>query len=159
MADAKQMQLAKDTFATMCRMLDNNDWNYKKDEENLTVECGARGEDLPMELHIRVDADRQVISVISMLPVTFAEDKRIDGAVAATMINYQIKNGFFDYDMAEGHVFFRLPNSFQGSLLSEAAMHYLVMVSCGTIDEYNDKLLMLAKGMISIEQFMESINQ
>lgn len=159
MADAKQMQLAKDTFATMCRMLDNNDWNYKKDEENLRVECGARGEDLPMDLHIRVDADRQVISVISLLPVTFAEDKRVDGAVAIAMINRQIINGFFGYDVAKGHVFFRLPNSFMGSLLSEEAMRYLVYLACGAIDDYNDKLLMLAKGMISIEQFMESINQ
>ena len=92
-----------------------------------------------------------------MLPVTFAEDKRVDGAVAATMINYQIKNGFFDYDMADGHVFFRLPNSFQGSLLSEAAMHYLVMVSCGTIDEYNDKLLMLAKGLIDIDVLLKDL--
>ena len=32
----------------------------------------------------------------------------------------------------------------------------MLMVSAATIDEYNDKFLMIAKGMISFEQFLES---
>lgn len=42
------------------------------------------------------------------------------------------------------------------TLLCKELFEYMLMVSAATIDEYNDKFLMIAKGMISFEQFLES---
>ena len=55
-------------------------------------------------------------------------------------------------------MFFRMTNSFMESKLGEEAFAYMLFCSCQVIDEYNDKFLMLAKGMVSIEQFLSSLN-
>ena len=50
-----------------------------------------------------------------------------------------------------------MTNSFLESKISEEVFAYMLYCSCQTIDEYNDKFLMLAKGMISIEQFLSTL--
>lgn len=157
MAEIKDLTKAKETFAKLCQTLDSREWRYKKDEEGLSVECGAQGEDLPMEITIRVDADRMLVLLISHLPFVIQEDKRLDTAVAVSTINNMLVDGCFDFDIRTGHMFFRMTNSFIESELSEELFMYLLLCSCKTIDEYNDKFLMLAKGMLSIEQFLGSI--
>jgi len=157
MAEIKDLTKAKETFAKLCQALDSREWHYKKDEEKLSVECGAQGEDLPMEITIRVDADRMLIILISHLPFVIQEDKRLDTAVAVSTINNLLVDGCFDFDIKSGHMFFRMTNSFIESEIGEDVFMYLLMCSCQTIDEYNDKFLMLAKGMLSIEQFLGNI--
>lgn len=157
MAEQKDLEQAKAAFATLCQALDENQWRYKKDEENLTVECGARGDDLPMELTIKVDAGRRLVMLFSHLPFVIQEDKRLDVAVGISAINNILVDGCFDYNLTNGHIFFRMTNSILESQLSKEVFTYLLFCSCQTIDEYNDKLLMLAKGMISVEQFLSAV--
>ena len=159
MAGLKDMELAKRTFATLCQMLDHDDWHYKKNEEDLSVECGAQGDDLPMELNFQVDAERMLVMVLSPLPFKIQEDKRLDVAIAVAAINNALISGFFDYDIKTGRMFFRMTNSFIESRLSEAVFHYMLRGACVVIDEYNDKFLMLSKGMLSIEQFLTDLNK
>ena len=158
MAEIKDLKLAKDTFATLCRALDAEDWKYKKDEENLCIECGARGEDLPIEFKVSIDADRMLVILLSNMSFSIREDKRLDVAIAISAINNVLVNGFFDYNLVTGNIIFRMTNSFIESKLGEEVFKYMVYTSCATIDEYNDKFLMLSKGMLSLEQFLESLN-
>ena len=158
MAEIKDLQLAKDTFATLCRTLDAEDWKYKKDEENLCIKCGAQGDDFPIEFEVNIDADRMLVLLLSHMPFTIKEDKRIDVAIAISAINNMLVNGFFDYNLVTGGIFFRMTNSFIESKLSEDVFKYMFYASYTTIDEYNDKFLMLSKGMLSLEQFLESLN-
>ena len=159
MAEVKNLELAKSTFATLCRTLEKNDWKYKKNEAELSVECGAQGEDLPMELNVKVDADRMLIMLLSHLPFKIGEDKRIDVAIAVSAINNAMVDGCFDYDVATGHMFFRMTNSFIESTISEEVISYMLFCSCQAIDEYNDKLLMVSKGMLPIEQFLKTFSK
>lgn len=158
MDDAMKRKQAETVFETICQALDANDWHYKKDQEKLKIECGARGEDISMYLCIEADADRQLVMVISPLPFTFPEDKRLDGVVAMSVVNNRLVHGCFDYDVRDGHVFFRITSTFLDSLLSKDAAMYLIMVACHTIDEYNDKFLMLSKGIIDLEKFIAAVN-
>lgn len=151
----KQSQLV---YRMFCNALDGNDWKYRKDDENLRIECGAQGDDLPMELSANFDVDKQLMMILSHLPFVIAEDKRIDIAVAISVINNMMVDGCFDYDVGTGHIFFRVTNSYWDSVMSEDVCLELLYKACQTIDEYNDKLLMIAKGMISIEQFLQSVN-
>ena len=41
MADAKEMKQAEAVFATLCEMLDKEEWTYDKDEENLKIDTGV----------------------------------------------------------------------------------------------------------------------
>lgn len=137
-------------------MLDGNDWHYKKDDAKLKIECGAQGDDLPMDISIRIDSDRQLVVLLSHLPFVVSEDKRLDIAVATSVINYKLVDGSFDFDIEDGHMFFRMTSSYRESELAKEVFFYMLMCSCQTIDEYNDKLLMLAKNMLSLEDFINN---
>lgn len=154
------MKQAKEVFATLVKMLDTRDWKYSKDEENLIIRSGVKGDDLPVEFIIAIDAEREVVRFLSKLPFSMPEDKRVDGAIAVCVANNGMVNGSFDYDISDGDIIFRLTSSFKsGSILSEDLFEYMIMVSASTVDRYNDRLFMLAKGMITIQQFIEKENE
>ncbi len=152
--DAKLIQ-AKQVYQAFCTMMDREEWNYTKREEDLIIDTGARGEDLPMDLKIRVDAERELVQVFSRLPYAIPQDKRLEIAVAVSIINNQLVHGCVDFDRASGNLFFRMTNSYRDSLISDEVYKYLLYCACQTIDSFNDKLLMLSKGIIDIEKFIE----
>lgn len=157
MAEQIKTEQAKNVFATLCRSLEKNNWSFSKDEDNMTVECGAQGDDLPMEISIQVDAERQVAVLLSHMPFLIKENKRFDVAVAVSAINNALVDGSFDYNVTDGRMYFRMTNSFIESDIGEEVFAYMLACSCRTIDEYNDKFLMLSKGMVSLEQFIAAV--
>lgn len=158
MAEEKNIVQAKAAFNTLCQALENHDWKYSKDEENLSIECGAQGEDLPMNLTVRINSEKQIVLLLSHLPFVIEEEKRLDVAIAVSAANNAIVDGSFDYDISDGHMFFRMTNCFIESQLSEEVFSYMLFCSSHTIDEFNDKFLMISKGMLSIEQFLGTFN-
>ena len=158
MEDQTKMMQAKKTYETLCKLLDEKDWKYKKNEEKLQIECGAQGEDLPMEITIAVDAERMLIILLSAMPFSVPEDKRLEVAIAVSAINNRLVDGSFDYNVATGSMFFRMTNSFIESTISADVFLYLLICSCKTIDEYNDKLMLLSSGTVSIEKFLSALN-
>lgn len=155
MSDEK-LERAQKVYETLCATLDKHEWHYQKNEERLSIECGAQGEDLPMEITIRVDAERQLIMLLSHLPFIISEDKRLDVAIATSIANNGLVDGSFDFDITDGHMFFRMTSSFIESDIGSELFTYMLMVSCHTIDEYNDRFLMLGKGMMSIQDFISN---
>ena len=151
----EKLQRAQRTFKNLCQNLDEHKWHYEKDEENLEIECSARGEDLPMDIRIIVHADRQLIILLSVMPFIAPDTKRLDVAIATSIVNNKLVDGSFDYDVTSGHMVFRMTSSFIESEIDSEVFTYMLMVSCHTIDEYNDKFFMLGKGMLSINQFLE----
>ena len=120
----------------------------------MVVTFTSAGDDIPMEFVVFIDTDRQLVRMLSRLPFKFPEDNRVNGAVATSYINYKLADGSFDYDYSTGEVTFRLTATFIDSLISEDLLLYMVACACYTVDEYNDKLLMVAKGMLPIDQFI-----
>lgn len=157
MDEQNKIERAQATFSALCRGLDENEWPYQKDEEKLRIHCSARGEDLPVEITVVVDSERMVVLLLSPLSFKVQEDKRVDVALAISAINNKLVDGCFDYDITEGRMHFRMTNSFIESELDEEVFKYMVGVSCKTVDDFNDKLLMLAKGLISVEQLLATI--
>ena len=156
----ENMKWAKDVFSTLVKMLDAKDWKYSKDEENLVIKSGVKGDDLPIDFIVAVDAERELVRFMSKLPFNMPEEKRIDGAIAVCVANNGMVNGNFDYDINDGEIIFRLVSSFKsGSILSEELFNYMIMVSAFTVDRYNDKFFMIAKGALTIQQFIEEENK
>ena len=150
------MTKAKETYAVLCKMLDSRDWHYEKLEEDLVIKSGVKGDDLPIEFIMRVNPKNEIVSFISWLPFKAEESKRIDVALATTIANYGIADGSFDFNLSDGTILFRLTSSYRGSVLSEDLFEYMIVVAASTVDEYNDKFFMISKGMLSIQQFIES---
>ena len=149
------MKKAVEVYDTLCSMLDNIGWKYDKVEEKLMIKSGVKGEDLPIDFIVVVKPRNEVVQFISSRPFNMPEDKRVEGALAICTANYGLVDGSFDYDLSDGQIVFRLTSSYRESLLSEALFEYMIMVSASTIDKYNDRFFMLAKGMITLEQFIE----
>lgn len=146
---------AKKIYSTMVQALNKKEWKFEGKEEELVITSGYQGEDIPIRFFLRVDPKRQVIQFISPLPFDMAEDKRVDGAIAVCVANYGLVNGSFDYDLNDGEIRFRLTTSYCGCDIGEEFFMDMLATALLTTDQYNDKFLMLSKGVMTIQQFIE----
>ena len=157
MADVKNMHKAQATFRALRQALDAQNWRYNADEEMLALETGAEGDGLPIQLVLRVDPDRMLLMALGKIPFVVSEDKRIDMALAICAVNDFMVNGSFDLDVATGKLYFRLTNTLEGVQPSDELFYYMLFCACKTIDEYSNTFLMLDKGLLSLEQFLNSL--
>ena len=142
-------------YGDICDVLDAKGWNYTKREDSLAIVLSVRGNDLEMDLLIRVDSERQLVSIVSPMPFAMSDEKRIDGAIATCAATYKLADGSFDYDVTSGKIYFRLTSTYRGCDIGEGLLEYMVDVSLSTIDVYNDKFMALNKGYIDIKSFFE----
>lgn len=154
MVDEKKMELAKQVYQTLCDAIERREWNFEKDEEKLLVHFGVNGDDIPMQFVLIVDAERQLIRVMSPLPFKMSESKRMEGAIATCAASFGMVDGSFDYDLSDGTIVFRMTASFRESLIGEGLFQYLISCSCAMVDKYNDQFLALDKGIMSITDFI-----
>ena len=145
---------AKQTYELLCKSFDNKGWHYTRHEEDQVITCSMQSNDLPIEHIVRVCTEQQVLVLYSKLPLSVPADKAIDVAVAVCVINDKLADGSFDFDIERGSIVFRQTTSFMGSELGEDLFPRMVAIASTTVDVFNDKLFMLVKGMLSIEQFL-----
>lgn len=151
---ADKMELAKQVYKTLCEAVERREWNFGKDEEKLLVHFGVSGDDIPMQFIIVVDADRQLIRLMSPMPFKMSEDKRVEGAIATCAASFAMADGSFDYDLSDGEIVFRMTASFRDSLIGDGLFQYMISCSCAMVDKYNDQFLAINKGLISIADFI-----
>ena len=147
--------IAQHIYETVCSTLDGEGWKYDRHDEDLVITCGARGDDLPMDIVIMVNQKAQVISLFSVLPFKINEKARVDAAIAVSVANYNMVNGCFDYDISDGDIRFRMVSSYRDSLIGAELIKYMIYCSASTVDKYNDKFLMLSNGIWDIKAFLE----
>lgn len=146
------------TFDSLCAMLDAKNWHYTKNEQALTVECKAQGDDLPIDIRIEVDSQRDLVFVMSDLPFKVPEERRSALAVAVTAANWGLHDGNFDYDYLNGRILFRMTASFKESILSKDLLEYMLMYTCVFVDRYNDKFLVICKDNSSYDDIVNNID-
>ncbi len=155
MADeTTNLQCAAAVYAMLCQALEDRKWEYRKDEEKLVVYFGVNGDDIPINIIIAVDTDRQLIRLLSPLPFQMSEDKRIDGAIAACKASFGMADGSFDFDLSDGEIIFRIAAVYAESTIGPGLIYYLIDCCRAMVDHYNDKFLALEKGVISISDFV-----
>lgn len=153
MTDANKLKNATNVYNALCAMLDSRNIRYTKHEQDLVVTFVIQGDDIPMNFVLMIDADRELVRLYSPIPVTFEPAKRVEAAIATSQINYRLADGCYELDFKTGKVGYKITSSFADSLLSQEVFEYMIGVSCHAVDEYNDKLLMLSKGMVSLDVF------
>ena len=83
----------------------------------------------------------------------------MEAAIAVCVANYGLVNGCFDYDLNDGEIRFRMVQSYRDSIIGNEVYNYMLIVGANTVDKYNDRFLMLFKGMLDLEKFVELENQ
>ena len=155
MTDARKLKNAQNVYKSLCDMLDSRKFRYDKHPEDLVVTFTVQGEDIPMNFILMIDADRELVRLVSPIPLTFEPSKRVEAAIATSQINYRLADGNFELDLTTGKVLFKITSSFVDSLISQEIFEYMIGVSCHTVDDFNDKLLMLAKGLLPLDAFFK----
>lgn len=155
MDDAIRNEQAKKIFDTICAMMDSHELKYSTDEERLAVFCTITGEDLPVELNYFVRKTPQVVTLFSPLPFSVPEDQRMAVATALTVVNDSLIFGAFDFNLNSGKIVFRASVPYMDTELAQEIFFYMLIVANRTTDEYNDKLMMLGKGMYSLADFLK----
>lgn len=154
MADVNKQVLAKDVYESLCMAMERRGWHFERDDERLIIHFGVSGEDIPMKFILIVDAERQMIRLMSPMPFKFAEDRRMEGAIAACVASFGMADGSFDYDISDGSMVFRMTACYRESLIGEGLFHYMIECSCAMVDKYNDQFLAISKGLMSINDFI-----
>ena len=155
----KDLAKAKETFENVCALLDGDEWKYQKDEEKFMIRFSARGEDIPMDFIVYIDPHPGLVQLVSVLPFRVSKERMVDAAIASCAINNRLKNGTFDFDISEGMIKFRVSQAYFDSAIGQEVFRYMLIVSGRTVDDYNDKFLMLSKGNLELKDFLEQINQ
>lgn len=154
MADIAKTARARKVFEDICRMLEKREYKFKTDDERMAIIFSVTGEDIPMDFIFHIIPESQIVRVTSLLPFTVPEEKRVDLAIAACHATSSIIDGSFDFDIENGDMYFRLTASFTETDIGEGLLKYLISYSCFAVDLFNDKLLAVAKGIMSVEDFM-----
>ena len=155
----KDMNKARAVYDTVCKALDKMKWVYDKEEEELAVTTGAKGSDLPIDIIIRVLPDAEVLSVQAPFAFEVPDEHSIDVAIAVTAANYGLIRGCFDYDMMSGDLRFRMSAPYNGNTtLAEEVVEMLVLIAATTVDSYQTRLLMVAKGVVTPSKFLAEEN-
>ena len=155
MVDELKMARAQAVFALLCTAIERRNWTYEKEEDKLLVHFVVNGDDLPIQLALLVEADKELITLLSPLPFNMSEEKRMEGAIAACAASFGMADGSFDYDIREGGIVFRLVASYRGSTLSEGVLHYMISCAMAMVEKYNDRFFGLENGTISIGEFIK----
>ena len=149
---------AKRAYATVIAMMDNDNLKYKRDDENLRIDLGFNTDDLDISMKFFVDTERDLVRILSFLPFKFPEDKRVEGAVATCVANHGMVNGSFDYDFSDGEIVFKCVDSYRGGTFTQETAKYMLDIVLGTVDKYNDRFYALAKGMMTLSDFVDKEN-
>lgn len=131
--------------------------SYGQEDEN-TYGFAYAGDDLPMFFKLRIDEEKQLIVLLSPQQFYIKPEKIRDVAAAISQINYSLTDGSFDLDVRSGMIIFRMTSSFAGSLISPRVLEYMIECAVYTVDEYNDKLLLIGEGVLDATEFISSFS-
>ena len=155
MVDERNLKRADSVFNSICKMMDDNNWEYDADSESISILISFQKETLPVDLQISILSDRELVFIISKLPIEVPKKARIDMACAVSILNYAINFGCFEYDINSGIVKFRMTTSYANSIISPNALHDMILTAVTSIEQVNDKLKAIADLEMTAQEFYD----
>jgi hypothetical protein len=143
-------------------MLEHKGIKYKiaeRTETRTRIRIHFEGNGLPFTIYMILRADRQIVSVFSVMPFTVPDGKRYEAAIAVAAANHGLIDGSFDINTETGEIRFRLTSCFISTVLCEDLFSYLMYVSAETVDRFNDRFDDLANGRCTLEDFIRADEQ
>lgn len=156
MADEIRVQHAKAMYEKTKEMLTEKHVKFQCEDEKMMINFIISGEDFPMDIYIISDAGGQKLRTLSKMPFKVADDKLVEMAAAVCIANNGLYMGNFDYVIMDKTIFFAIQQSYLETDLSKGLIDLMVAVTIDAVDKYNDRFIMLNKGMITLEKFIEA---
>lgn len=142
-------------YKTLCETFGRLEWTYNKEERDgcFIVCTSVAGKNVPINLTIWVDVNRQLMYLKSPMPFHVPQEKRNMFAQALIRANWTMLNGSFEMDFSDGFVAFKLVLPYMFSLLSVEACRYMILLSCDVVDKFTDKFQALVDDRMTMEEF------
>lgn len=151
------LKSAKSVYNALCQVLDGYDFSYQKQEDDLRAVIKFGNGNLPIELTIKVHANRRLVLLLSKIPIEVPGVRRAAMAVAVNQANYLIADGDFDYSYKNGEIIFRMTLSYHGCTVGNSMLDYMLSCAVTTIDDFNIKFAEVAKSNMSFNQILEYV--
>lgn len=148
------MQNAADMYSRLRKMLDDMNWQYSRLKRELGVRYFVSGEDIPMEFLVKIKPDVRMLCFISILPAKFNDSNRADAVLAACAANHGMVMGSFAYNMELDRVVFMASSLYDECETGTDWLKHQMYLSQTIVEQYNDRFLMLSKGVLSVEDFI-----
>jgi hypothetical protein len=149
-----------DNFYVIKGYLDEKGYKYDADEEQGKIYFKMSNDDGLSTNHVfRVSKEYDSVSFLSFLPFKISEESRVNLAIATTMVNYRFANGCFDMDINTGNLVFRVVQSTRNQTINQEIVKYMMGISFNSVSEYSDMFFGLSKGFITLDSFVEKMQQ
>lgn len=149
------MSTTEQVYQTAIKAFDELKWHYNRDDENQVITCNVKGDDLTIKIFFRVMTNQNTMYVLSEMPFSIKEDKRMEMCVATTIANNTMLNGSFELNIETGYLGFKVLCPFDGMTPTTEVCKHLIGLTCNMTDIYNDKFLAVANGGMTLNQFKE----
>lgn len=153
-------QRAAEAFKAITDFMDEAKLKYEADNEKNVCFVTVTGDDFPVTLMFTVSAAQQRVETYSQIPFEIKKEKAVDIAMALAAINCRIAYGKFCLYMDKGLCTYE--NSEYITSLEGFTSAYgkaLVAPAYSIVEEYNDKLYSINKGLLSVKDFLASLKK
>lgn len=151
---------AKAAYKSICDFMDDAKLKYQKDDAENVAFVTITGEDFPVTLMFSVSEEKQRVETYSRMPFEIKKEKAVDLAMAIAAINNRIAYGKFVLYLDKDQLTYE--NSEYITDLEGFSAAYgrtLVAPAYSIVEEYNDKLYAISKGLMTVKDFLASINK
>ncbi len=142
----------EDAYALLCKSMEELELKYTKKEEEYLVRMTVAGENLPVELILRIDTNHRVL-LTSPMAFNVPEDKRGDGAVMIAVANDGLVNGSFDYDLSDGQILYRMTQMYAGCHVETGMFQEMLRCAFAIADQYSTDFLAVSKDIMTLTDF------
>lgn len=154
MTDRKTKDAAR-VYRAICSVLDEKKRTYEKNKKELSVCFQKNCDDIEASFEMRVDTERQLVTLTAMLPFCMSEEKRAEGVLATCKASCGMTIGHFNYDATDGSLSFRITESFVDCTIDQGVFDEMIICASAMIAEYGGKFLALDKGTADLSVFDE----
>lgn len=158
MADKIKTEKAVNVYHKLIETLDSIGWQYSILEDEPGVTYTVNGDDMIMEFIVTINPDAQILHFLSVLPMRFDEDKRLDGLMAACAVSSTVPWGTFSFNMENSKIVYGASSIFSDCEVNEGWFTQQMDMAHAVVDMFNDRFLALAKGYMTIEEFIAQIS-
>ncbi len=149
------MKQADLVYETLLKTLEEQKWTYRQDRKNRIAHFDLDIEGYSMSMGIGVDEKQELITLLSRLPVIFEE--KTEGAAVTCAANFDLLDGSFDYDVAEGSVTYRATAPMFESRIGPGLFQYMIFSACQTVRRFQPNFRAVSQKRLSVDEFLSRL--
>jgi len=150
MNEEQKKMMGKKTFETIRKVLTDNEFKFGTDEENLVIETGITGEDLPMRMLIIVEPEAERVQIRIPMQFTCPKEKLAECAMLTCYVSNRLALGQYNLNVLTGDITYVNIIYYAGSLIAPEQYFHMIIGSFKAADIYNDKYMMVINNMMKV---------